>query len=579
MATAGPPPSGAIVPPRHPDKSASFDLKGGDNGGGKVAWSSSEHVEIKTEKARDVLTGATDHASFDGGILYKDDGQLVHLPAPTKDPRDPMNLPLRRKVLGLICLCFFGALAASAELILGSMLSVFALEYSGVDPKIIKVLTETHAFPKGVDPLVFLSQLPNAPPIWHTFLLGSLPLLAMGLSNIFLIPLAIAIGRRPVIIMCGLCAISGAVWAGHSQSLNSHIGARCLQGIGAGTVESLIPFIIQDIVYAHQRNTAISGVFAAQGTIIIALGIAAPYLIIDLSWRWVYFVTAAGAGFFLIGVILFMPETRWHRTKEELEGIPRQEPEDRVYAPRTWRYDLALQHGPREWRKGINACYDSLRTFFYPHIFFVTMLNSGTVASTFAASFTITPHLVGVPYNWPFMSLGFCLLSVLIAAIFVAALTGSAADWVANFFAKKRGRRLPENQLINLILPTASGIVGTILFGLGGSYPDDYPWPVFLLGLGMMAFGALGTNTIGAVYVLESYPQLAGPALVNIASFRCILAFILSFQVSTWVVDMGYLKSMLIYTGVIGGFFLLIPVLYIWGPGWRRRWPGPNRHS
>lgn len=58
-----------------------------------------------------------------------------------------------------------------------------------------------------------------------------------------------------------------------------------------------------------------------------------------------------------------------------------------------------------------------------------------------------------------------------------------------------------------------------------------------------MAFGFLGANTIGAVYVLECYPHLAGPALVNIASFRCLIAFVLSFKVSEWVANLVSLPS------------------------------------
>lgn len=115
-----------------------------------------------------------------------------------------------------------------------------------------------------------------------------------------------------------LTHLVGAIWAGFSQSLGSHLGARCIQALGAGTVESLIPFMIQDMVYVHERNTWISGVFAAQGVIIIALGVAAPYIIINLSWRWVYFITAIAAGFFLVGVFFFMPETRWPRSRAEM---------------------------------------------------------------------------------------------------------------------------------------------------------------------------------------------------------------------------------------------------------------------
>lgn len=562
---------------------------------------SSDQIPIIDEKAQDeklenTQTNNTDFTTFDysreAGIIYRDDGQLVHIPAPTKDPKDPLNLPLWHKLLGLGCLCCFGALAASAELILGSMLPVFAMEYAGIDPKLLEPLTAHGGFPRGSDPLSNLQNLPGAPPIWRTYLLSSLPVLMMGIANLFLIPLAISVGRRPVLMVCGVLAIIGACWAGKSQSLESHLAARCFQALGAGTVESLIPFIIQDMVFFHQRNTAISGVFAAQGSIIIALGIAAPYCIIRLSWRWVYFITAIGAAVFLVGTFFTLPETRYSRTKAELNGVPRPDSET-DYSPRTRKYNWALLNGKKEWRKGFEALLDSMRTFFYPHIFFITMLNSAMIATTFAAGFTVSPALLTAPYSWPFLHLGFCLFPIMIAAACVALITGKAADVVANTFAKKRGRRLPENQLINLVLPTISALIGSIIFGLAGQYPKKYPWPVFLLGLGLMSFGFLGANTVGAVYVLECYPQLAGyvipllcsrmfanvhrPALVNIASFRCLIAFVLSFKVSSWIVDFGYLRSMAIYTGVIGFFALLLPVVYIWGPAWRKRWPGPDR--
>lgn len=67
------------------------------------------------------------------------------------------------------------------------------------------------------------------------------------------------------------------------------------------------------------------------------------------------------------------------------------------------------------------------------------------------------------------------------------------------------------------------------------------------------------------------------PALVNIASFRCIIAFVLSFKVSEWIVDFGYWKSELIYMGMMIAFAIFLPVVFIWGPAWRKRWPGPQR--
>ncbi|KAK1999088.1 major facilitator superfamily transporter [Colletotrichum falcatum] len=543
---------------------------------------SSSHGSSSTAFGKDLKHVDSFESSYDDkakqqakeGVLYLD-GQLILQPAPTRDPRDPLNLPLSRKALACACLCCFGALAAAAELILGAMLPVFALEYSGLDPKLLKPLTSSGGLPGGSDPLKILANLPGAPPIFQIYLLASLPVLIIGVANLILVPMAISVGRRPVVLATGLLAVVGCIWSGSSQSLTSHLLARCVQAIGAGTVESLVPFIIQDMVHVHQRNSWISGIFAIQGLIIIVLGIAAPYVIINLSWRYMYYITAISAAFFLVGVYFFLPETKWNRTRAEMNGVPRDETGQK-YSPRTYRYNVALFHGKMEWRKGWNSFVDTLRTFFYPQIFFITMLNSVMIACAFAAGYTVAPALLTAPWSWDFMLLGLCLLPVLIAAVAVAFVTGSAADWMANRLAKKRGVRVPENQLINLIFPTLAGIVGSIIFGLAGSDQENYSYVTFLTGLGLMAFGFLGANSIGAVYVLECYPHLAGPALVNIASFRCLLAFALSFKISDWVVEMGYFSAMMIYTGLISGFAVFIPVVYYYGPAWRKRWPADN---
>lgn len=127
---------------------------------------------VGDEKALEhVDTRLTTYDQANDGRLYRD-GQLVRLPAPSMSPRDPLNMPFKRKLVACFFLCFFGALAASAELILGAMLPVFALQYAGIDPKYLLVLTtQMHGLPEGSDPLKALEELPNAPPIWHVYLL------------------------------------------------------------------------------------------------------------------------------------------------------------------------------------------------------------------------------------------------------------------------------------------------------------------------------------------------------------------------------------------------------------------------
>lgn len=205
------------------------------------------------------------------------------------------------------------------------------------------------------------------------------------------------------------------------------------------------------------------------------------------------------------------------------------------------------------------------------------MLNSIMIATALGAGYTVSPALLTEPYGWSFLHLGLCLVVVLISAIATYVISGFGADKFANWMSKKSGKREPEIQTLNLIPPTGIGLIGTILFGIAGDYQTRYPWPIFLLGLGFISYGFLATNSIGIVYVLENYPHLAGPALVNIASFRCLIAFLLTFRISEWVADMGYLKTFGINAGIMGGFILFIPIIYFFGPRWRRRWPGPKQ--
>jgi MFS family permease len=162
------------------------------------------------------------------------------------------------------------------------------------------------------------------------------------------------------------------------------------------------------------------------------------------------------------------------------------------------------------------------------------------------------------------------------AAMGTVLVTGKFADMVCNWGAKRRpgGKRTPEDQLLNLILPCIGGMTGLFLFGIAGNNPAKYPWAMFLAGLGLMTFGFLGCNTVGAVYILEVYPEMAGAALLNIASIRYIIAFFLSFRIAEWIIEYGYFKSFLIYAAPMGLFTLMIPFLWYFGPAWKKRFPG-----
>jgi MFS family permease len=234
---------------------------------------------------------------------------------------DPLNLPNRRKVTAIGVISFFGSLALSAEVIIGSLIPVFLLFYSGVDPKILNTTNFQQisgGSAAGVNPLAIIPEGVVPADIGKVSMLATIPLLSNGIASYLLVPLSIAIGRRPVLLFAGACAWAGGLWAGFSTSLDQHLAARAVQGLGAGAVEALIPLIIQDMVFIHQRNRAMSIIVSSQGIIITGLGTVAPYLASNYDWRWLYYITS-GVGiiaWFLL--IAFLPETRWIRTQAEL---------------------------------------------------------------------------------------------------------------------------------------------------------------------------------------------------------------------------------------------------------------------
>ena len=55
------------------------------------------------------------------------------------------------------------------------------------------------------------------------------------------------------------------------------------------------------------------------------------------------------------------------------------------------------------------------------------------------------------------------------------------------------------------------------------------------------------------------------PVLVTMSTFRLIFAFLLTFNVTTWVKSMGYFGAFGIYTGALAGVALFLPLVFFWG--------------
>jgi MFS family permease len=235
-----------------------------------------------------------------------------------------------------------------------------------------------------------------------------------------------------------------------------------------------------------------------------------------------------------------------------------------VFGPRTNKTDFGILNVPLEWRLAFKSIWETLKTTFFPNVFWVIVVNSIFVSMQGVAAQVGSSVLIAA--GWNFRTLGLAVVPLVVATPFVWFFGGYVADLISNAHARRNGgRREPEAHLLSLIFPLIAGIAGPVLFGYAGQNIAHVSSLVALFSVFLIGFGFLTANTLFAVYLVESYPAYAGPVLVNVSSIRLIVGFAMSFNATSWIENMGFLKSFAIYSGALAVSCLGLPFVYIYG--------------
>ena len=133
------------------------------------------------------------------------------------------------------------------------------------------------------------------------------------MGNLFWTPLAMCIGKRPVILISMLMFLGGLIWSFYAPTLNSLLGARIFASFAAGSIESLGPSIIADMFFERYFATAMAlfSLFLTAGSQVGP--VIAGYLIFDKGWRWFFKLCAILNGINFFFCLFFLPETTYRR--------------------------------------------------------------------------------------------------------------------------------------------------------------------------------------------------------------------------------------------------------------------------
>ncbi|TLD04524.1 uncharacterized protein PgNI_11940 [Pyricularia grisea] len=512
---------------------------------------------------------------FDGTTkLVRADGGILLIPNPTQDPRDSSS--------GLTLVTALGALIVYIKP---------EYEQAGVtDEQISSLLT-----------------YPN---------------LLLGIGNLVSMPLAVAIGRRPVLLVSTIGVVVGAVLCATNTSFAGHLAARCIASLSAAQCEALVLLMVQDIYFLHQRSRVLQWLSSCQVVFNSSLVISCSYIANSAGWRAYYWMFVGLAALASILTFFFVPETSYERPIQSFIGLdgsalssqidlpsmveadaPRtidstaataddEETQPRSaaggkfayltskdrrtvdlerYPPRTLSSDMRIFVTRPNWASMVRTVREIVSVFWFPNVLWVAMFNGLFLAADISIQITYGTVLVSPPYNWAETSVSLIQLGQIVVALICVPIVGQAGDWAIRSFARKRGGiHEPEFRLLPFVPPVILGILLTGMYGFVITNPERYHWMAIAFTVDAYLYILLAASTIGTTYLIDSYPKRAGAILVVIPVTRGLVSFGISNGTVGYIANIGAANLFGVYAGVIALFGLMGCVLFWAGKSVRR---------
>lgn len=229
-----------------------------------------------TEIMKDV---GTHHFVKSGG-----ESQDVLVPQPSDDPHDPLNWSPFWKYTTIFCATALSFSLNLGPLALAPMFGAYIEEWN-------RSLADVVQF-TGV------------------------AILCLGFSNFIWVPIMVSFGRRPVAIFATLICVCSSIWRALATSYDSFMGACILNGLAAGPCESLMPQVIADVIFLHDRGKYQTLYFSLYFISLMVGPIISGAMAEHTGWRSFWWFNTALLIFTLLLNIFLFPETRYRRAWE-----------------------------------------------------------------------------------------------------------------------------------------------------------------------------------------------------------------------------------------------------------------------
>ncbi|CAI7604350.1 unnamed protein product [Penicillium crustosum] len=463
------------------------------------------------------------------------------IPTPTNDPKDPLRWPFGLKVAAIVVTSLHNFVSNMGG--------------SGISVAIPLLMEEFHK-----------SQSEATQVLTFHFLF-------LGIGNIFWVPIAMKFGKRASLLSSMAMQAGMLAWSAATTSFDGLIAARCLLGLAAAAGESIVPEIVADTTFVHQR-----GAMMSIYVVLISGGSAVGPLIAGFmttltadTWRSFLWLCCGLAIFNLILILFLFPESNFARherdlTTNQLETLQNQtmfkegQPEEdfcedtkslsstsdnyTIYTPSAWEilppvsYDCDVNL--------LNAMIDPLKLLIRPSVLWGVFTYAIILSPQVILIFTMSNLLLAPPYLFSTESVGLMQVAAIIGFVVACYGGGSLSDIITGYIVRHSSTQniWPEQRLISLIPGMAFGPAGCIL--LAFACGNQLHWSAIAVGFGLVSFGSVYTPNIAITYIVHRNPRDAAKSLVLINVFKNLIAFIFLYVAVEWVNQSGYVQVYMI---------------------------------
>ncbi|KAM3085395.1 hypothetical protein ACMFMG_002473 [Clarireedia jacksonii] len=412
-------------------------------------------AEIQQVSDLEIAAGKTSK----NGILLR--------PQPTNDPNDPLNWTSTKKYATYITICIFAFLTM--------------LNSSNFTLAIIPVAHDLHTSTTRAGYLT------------------SLQLLAMGLGNLFWVPLIRITGKRPAYLISLLLLAITNIWGYFCSTYANLLVSRLIGGFAVATADAPVPGMVADLFFFHERGHCMMMFHTAFSTGVFLGPLINGYIVQYAGWRWMLGFTAiAASATFLVGIFT-IHESAYAREKADLNKSALEYPPER-----SWKEELSLTLGyDREASFG-KWVWSTLAILGYPPVLVVGLTIGVCVGWNISVQLTSTLTFTAAPYHWSTHQLGLLSISGFIGAVISFFIGGHLIDIIATrMTAHKGGSPEPEYRLLAMIFPALIGPMGVLTFGLVIAHQKH--WIGAAAGYAMLGFGLNVASNVVVTYAVDAY--------------------------------------------------------------------------